>query len=209
MNSSDLYNSALIANGVIEDYSCISSLMKNYSYYVAVDGGLMHCEKMAITPDLIIGDLDSVLPNTLSRYKDIPTLRYPIEKDETDLELAILNVLEHSKKITLFGALGNRTDHSLYNLHLLRRYPKKVFIETEHETIFAITNKTILSTKEGQTISFIPLGKASDITSIGLKWELKNAIFEKNFMSISNICLGDEVEVDVREGDLICCLQKM
>ena len=201
---------ALIANGVINDYAVIAPLIKSYGCIIAVDGGLHHCHAMGITPDLIIGDMDSVSPELLASYSHVPTRKFPTDKNETDLELAILSVFTPEiEKITLFAALGNRTDHALTTLHLIRRFPLKVFIESESELIFAFNKELSLSTSPGQTISFIPLGETvHGVNSSGLKWELVDANFDKYYLSLSNICLHDEITVTVREGDLICIVQK-
>lgn len=200
---------ALVANGSINDYEKIAPHIKKHSRVIAVDGGLCHCHAMKIKPDLIVGDCDSIPLELLKEYAGIPVQKHPCDKDATDTELAIQQAdSQDTKRITLFGALGNRTDHSLGNLHLLRRYPNKVFIETENEIIFAIEGKVAIECKPGQTIAFLPLGPVSGITSQGLKWELVNASFNKNFMSISNICLGTQVMLSIEHGDLICCIQK-
>lgn len=208
MISDSQTNAALVANGFIENDLLIAPLIKKHTFIVAVDGGLHHCHRMNIIPDLIIGDLDSCSSELLSQYENVPTQRYPTEKDESDLELAILTVQDRFQKMTLFGALGGRADHALYNLHLLRRYPHKVSIETEKETVLAINQKTQLKTLPGQTLSLLPLGPVKNISSQGLKWELSHAIFDKKLMSLSNVSIKDIVEIEIEEGDLICFIQK-
>lgn len=201
---------ALIANGVIDDYAAVLPLIKSYGCVIAVDGGLRHCQAMGLTPDLIIGDMDSAPPELLEIYSQVPKRMFPRDKNETDLELAIMATFTPEiEKMTIFGALGHRTDHHLVNLQLTRRYPHKVFIETESELIFAFDREVKLQTKPGQTISFIPLGgPVSGVNSQGLKWELYEAAFDKYFMSLSNICLGEEVVISIKQGDLLCVIQK-
>jgi len=200
---------ALVANGAIQDYTFIEKILRNFEFVIAVDGGLQHCHKMKIMPDLILGDLDSIDQNLIKTYSQVPIKRFPTEKNETDLELAIQWAFEEgANEITLLAALGKRTDHSIYNLHLLRRYPGRVNIETESEYTFALVNNTHIPCKVGQTISFFPLGCVSGVSSKGLKWELDNVELNKDFMSISNICLANPVELTIKDGDLICCLHK-
>lgn len=201
---------ALIANGAIDDSGATRSLILQYDQVIAVDGGLNHCHAMGITPNLIIGDMDSVSPELLAQYAHIPTQKFPFEKDETDLELALKAVMSPQLvKATIFGALGYRTDHLLANLHLIRRYPERVFIESERELIFSVRGELTIPTFEGQTISFLPLGTAENISSTGLKWELKNATFNQSFFSLSNICLADRVKISIGHGDLICIMMKI
>lgn len=201
---------ALVANGAIQDYLKTASLIKRHHGIIAVDGGLEHCAKMHILPDMLVGDLDSVSPELLKSYPELPIRRFPVDKNETDLELALQGLFTPEvEKITVYGALEKRVDHSLANLHLIRRYPGKVFLENETELLFALTGSVEIPCLPGQTISFIPIGDpAAGITSEGLKWELREASFSKYFFSLSNICLTKKVKISVQSGDLLCCLQK-
>ena len=201
---------AIIANGAIHDYLAVAPLIKAHAEIIAVDGGYNHCVKMGIQPDIIIGDFDSIDPANLSNIESIPTRRFPRDKNETDLELAIqATFTPEVKKITIYGALEHRSDHTLANLHLIRRYPNKVFIETEKETIFVFDAQIEIPCTPGQTISFVQIGDpASGIFSEGLQWELHDATFSKYFFSLSNICLAQTVRMRIHHGDLLCIMQK-
>lgn len=201
---------ALIANGGIHNYPIIKPLIKAHECIIAVDGGIQHCHKMKITPDMIVGDMDSAPSELLQHYAEVPVRLFPKHKDETDMELAVQSVFTPQvEKITLFGALEKRTDHALANMHLIRRYPQKVYIETETEFIFAFDGEVEIPCIPGQTIAFIHLGDpVAGVTSQGLKWELCDATFSKYFMSISNICVENPVRLNLKKGDLLCVLQK-
>lgn len=199
---------ALIANGNIDNYSIIASKIGAHSRIIAVDGGLNHCLHMGISPEVIIGDLDSTTEKTLAYYAGVKILDFPREKDYTDLELALDYVcMEEQSKVVVYGALGGRLDHTLYNLNLLCRYPGRLYFETENEVVFALDNKTVIPCFVGQTISLLPLGSVQDVTTRGLKWELHSQVFDKSFMSVSNICLNNSFEVQFSSGQLLCCLQ--
>jgi thiamine pyrophosphokinase len=201
---------ALVANGVIHDYDFISSLIRNYDRCLAVDGGLFHCREMNIMPDLIIGDLDSLTPEILNLYPKIPIEKFPSHKDKSDMELAIDAAnLVNVTKIGLFGALENRTDHSLANLCLMCRLPKKIVIETEKETLFTLEGKKQVPCKPGQIVSLMPIGSsAKGVTTKGLKWELKDAVLNQDFFSLSNVCLDSHFEISIEQGNLVCCLMR-
>lgn len=201
---------ALIANGVIHDFKATAELVKKYQSVVAVDGGLLHCSRMDVKPNLIIGDLDSVSHDLLTKYADVARQKFPEDKDETDLELAV-RVVDgpEVKKIVAFGALERRTDHALCNLHLICKYPQKLYLENERELLFAIDRKVEIKCFPGQTVSLIPMSSpALGVTTKGLKWEMQNANLDKNFMSVSNVCLTSTLHIEINEGDLICCLAK-
>lgn len=201
---------ALVANGMVCSYPFIKQQLMSYEKLIAVDGGLCHCHTMGVTPDLLVGDLDSVPEQLLSFYPDMEIRRFPELKDETDLELGVrIADTSDTKRITLFSALGGRTDHTLANLSLLLHYPEYLYIETEKEITFAIQGKTTIASIPGQTISLIPLGRlAEGITTRGLKWELNHSTLNYTFMSISNVCLDTSFDVTILNGGLICCMQK-
>jgi thiamine pyrophosphokinase len=196
---------AIVANGQIDSYEIIRPLIRRHPKVVAVDGGLIHCQKMGIRPHLIVGDFDSCPPSLLEQYQGIPQIVLQRDKNETDLEVAIQG--EGGKQITLYGAWGRRMDHSLTNALLLARWP--IAMETETERVFAIDKRIKLPCFAGQTISLIPLyGPVSGITTQGLKWELQNGKMDQNFIGISNICLGTQAEISVQTGSLLCCMLK-
>ncbi len=200
---------ALVANGAMHDYPFMAALIRQYDKCVAVDGGLLHCHEMHILPHLIIGDFDSIPAELLTGYRHIPCEKFPVDKNESDMELAIHAVNSPSmQKIGLFGALEKRTDHALSNLHLMCRLPGKIVIETENERLFAINSSLEIPCHPGQRVSIIPLTKASGVCTQGLKWELHDAVFDKYFMSLSNICLTSAFKISVADGDLICCLSR-
>ncbi len=201
---------ALIANSKITNYSLIKPIILQNDKVIAVDGGLNHCETMGITPDLIIGDLDSANESSIQKYAAIPTKIYPNDKDHSDLELAVIECLQDNPKIiTLFGVLENRIDHTLSNLYLLTRYPGKIVIESDHETVHCITGFQEIACQPGQQISLIALpSPCIGVTTSGLKWELAGQTLDQSFFSLSNVSLKSSCSIEVREGTLLCCLSR-
>jgi thiamine pyrophosphokinase len=198
----------MICNAPIEESTKLKERIASFPVLVAVDGGINYCHQMGLNPDLIVGDLDSADPTILKQYGHVPEKRFPQDKDKTDLEIA-LELVYHAKveEITIFAAVGGRTDHTLGNLILLSRYPGKLFCETATERLFVIDRQIVIATHPGQLISLIPLnGPVSGIESKGLKWELHNSTFDKKFIGISNEALGKQVAISVKQGDLLCCI---
>ncbi len=199
---------AIICNAPIENVAKIKEKIKNFPVLIAADGGINHCFKLGIRPDLIVGDFDSANPTFLKDFNDIPEKRYPKDKDKTDLEIVLELVYHaHIEAISIFGALGGRTDHTLGNLILLSRYPGKVFLETDNERLFVIDRQAEIATYPNQLISLIPLnGPVTGIDTKNLKWELKNETLDKQFIGISNEAQGQRVTISVKKGDLLCCV---
>lgn len=202
---------AIICSAPIFNLSFIKNRIANYSVLIAVDGGVNHCHAMNLEPDLILGDLDSADPSSLAQFPQVPIKKYPRDKDQTDLELALrLAFHPNVEEIAIFGALGGRTDQTVGNLVLLSRYHGKIFIESESERLFVIKDQAEIATQPGQVISLIPLnGPVFGITTSGLKWTLKNGKLDRDFIGISNEALGSKVSISVQQGDLLCIINNI
>lgn len=198
---------AVIANGLFTEED--AKKIAEFPMIVAVNGGTLHCQKWKFTPTLIIGDLDSSNEEILHHFQNVPRIEYPKEKNETDLEIAIEYIFDElGDEITVFGATGKRTDHTLYNLKLLSRHPGNLFYLSQNEKMFVIDERAELICTPGQTISLIPLnGPVIGVTTSGLQWELYDYTLDQDFMSISNVCIKEKVSVSIESGDLLCALQ--
>jgi thiamine pyrophosphokinase len=171
---------------------------------IAVDGGLHHCKERGIKPVAIVGDMDSVDPQLLEQYSDVEIHRHPTDKDKSDLELALELA---ATDCTVYGALGGRPDHLLYNLYLLTRFPMRLV--GPGEELFAIKGHHSGPCRPNQTISLMPLGVAEGVTTHGLKWELQNATLDRSHMSLSNATLAQQLTVDVERGDLLAIISQI
>ena len=69
--------------------------MRDKGYVIAADSGMDHALALGVEVDLLVGDLDSVLPESIPLAKRVE--RHPWDKDVTDLELALLAALESTE----------------------------------------------------------------------------------------------------------------
>lgn len=202
----------LFANGEIDPCTEIKHGSSMDELIIAVDGGLRHCLHYDLRPDLLIGDLDSVDPAEVQQLASlgVQVEKFPVEKDETDLELAVLRALEMgAQNLILFGGLGGRLDHTLGNLSLLF-HPRLIhhsirFLDGKTE-IFAISEYADLAGKAGDLVSLIPWGgNAEGVSTHGLVYPLKNeTLFHYHTRGISNVMLADTASVSVKGGTLLC-----
>ena len=93
---------------------------------IAANGGSSLAAQLGITPDLIVGDLDSADPSLVQEWeaRGVEIRRYGhATKSETDTELAVLAavewLLEREGTIYLLGGTSGRLDHTLANVLLL------------------------------------------------------------------------------------------
>lgn len=175
--------------------------------FYCADGGANLMEELGIMPKEIWGDLDSVSPELLEKYRknDIIINKFPKDKDFTDGEL-ILQYLSKKNydKIVVIGALGGRRDHELSNINLLFLFDN-LFLITEKERMFCIEKRATMENVKGKTISFIPFSeKVTGITLKGFKYPLNNYTLKQgSSICMSNVALEDNCSIEFVDGKLI------
>jgi len=180
---------------------------------IAADGGARHLLSLGFTPHTVVGDLDSLDIETHEQLirQGCYLVPHPAEKDETDLELALLlAVKEDAAEIVVLGALGGRLDQLLANV-LLLALPELMdvtarLVDNEQEAF--VVHGGSQATVEGQvgdTLSLIPLaGDVSGIYTQGLKWPLTgDTLLVGPARGVSNVIVSLPVYVQVEKGTLL------
>lgn len=180
---------------------------------ICADGGARRLASTALSPTLIVGDMDSLDPAALARFESqgARIIRCPREKDETDTELALHEAFAMGPaEIWIWGALGNRVDHTLANISLLLQGIKRKIgirlIDSWCE-LFMLRGKgrAVIDGEEGQTISLFPWGgKVSGLTLAGFEYPLAKALMEvERPYGISNRLLERRGVIEVDRGVLL------
>jgi thiamine pyrophosphokinase len=204
----------IFANGVLRDAKIVIKLIQPDDFIIAADGGGTHLASVNMIPDVVIGDMDSISPDLLARFEKSGSQiqRFPVEKDETDLELAIRLALQKkaSEKLVIIAGLGGRLDQTLGNLGLLSMPELNLldvhFEDGVEEAWFANAGKTMVTGQPGDVVSLIPWGGAvSGITTSGLRYPLMNeTLFPEKTRGISNELTLPEARVMFKSGRLLC-----
>jgi thiamine pyrophosphokinase len=139
-------------------------------------------------------------------------ISYPINKDQTDLELALHKSLDIGfDEILVLGALGARWDMTIANL-LLPASPEfsKVTIRLidGHQEIILLRGRGefTFKGKKGDILSLVPLGKdAQGVTLRGLEYPLEDDVLKFGATrGISNVLIDDTATVYLKKGLLLC-----
>jgi thiamine pyrophosphokinase len=149
---------------------------------IAADGGARHAAGLGVRVQRWVGDGDSVDPAELERLVSagVHVERAPVDKDETDAELAILAAIASAaERVTIVGALGgDRVDHELGNVWLLA-HPglvgrDAVLIGARSRIRLLQPGRSELVGRAGDLISLLPFGgDATGITTEGLRYPLR------------------------------------
>ncbi len=184
--------------------------MRENDLLIAVDGGLHACLAQGKRPHLLVGDLDSL---GAAPPSEIPVLRFPVKKDETDTYLAYLEGVRRGYlHFEIFGGLGGRADHTVANLQLLRRIAgegRSAALVSANARMLAFSDGgTVLSTRAGQSLGVFALSEVCEgVTIEGAAYPLKNGTLKNDFpLGVSNTALGDFVSVSVEKGSLLVVL---
>ena len=87
---------------------------------ICADSGLDHALSLGLTPDIFLGDMDSVSSTGLltSQQATWKVITYDPLKDQTDTELALQYASSQGyENITLLWGSGDRIDHVLGVVH--------------------------------------------------------------------------------------------
>ena len=177
---------------------------------IAVDGGLAHALAAGLTPDLLVGDLDSVSPASLELASAVPKQVHPSDKDLTDLELALLEARARgAAELLLAGALGDRADHSLANLLLAARLRQEQQLRVclaGAGTLawpLAAGDRLFLPCPAGATFSLLALSTGCRVSVSGARYPLAGADLPfGSGLGVSNISTG-ETTVQTERGLLV------
>ena len=177
---------------------------------IAVDKGLEAFEGTGVTPNLLVGDMDSVSPEALARVTQTTQVeRLPAQKDDTDGVYALDTAIARgADRITILGALGGRMDHALANLMLLARaHEKGAYAEIldAQMRIVRIDGEIELTGAKGDTFSLLPLGTATGVTISGCQYHAEEPLTLTGSypLGVSNVVSEDEAKVAVESGDLL------
>jgi thiamine pyrophosphokinase len=178
---------------------------------IAADSGLDHALALGFTPDVVVGDLDSVTADALARARDAgaDVEPHPAEKDETDLELALRRAVALGvQRVTVIGGGGGRHDHLLANALVLGHDDYAglaVDALVGRARLTVIRDRAELHGAPGSFLSLLPLGgPARGIRTEGLRYPLRDEeLAPGTTRGVSNEFLTPRAAVSLDAGVLL------
>lgn len=188
-------------------------------YIIAVDGGLSYCGILAVEPDMIIGDFDSVSEQEKlaieSLKEQIPEriMELPVEKDDTDMLAAIKHGLALGyQDFRIYAGTGGRFDHTFANIQCLlylKNHDAAGYLVDGTGMMLVIQNEAIHLNRnlEGYMSLFALGNEAKGVTIKGMKYTLENYTLTNDYpVGISNEFVGEEAIISVEDGELVCMI---
>jgi thiamine pyrophosphokinase len=208
VNGDKMMLALIFANGEL----CLESdnlLAQEADLILAADGGSRHCQELELLPDILIGDLDSTPSSLVNDWREqgVTILDHPVRKNQTDLELALLEAQDRgADQILVYGAVGGRWDMTFANLMLLA-HPElqaEVSLICGREIIQILhPGETLkLHGQAGDIVSIIPLTPgASTITTENLEYPLRSESLEfGSSRGISNQLAANKASIHLEQG---------
>ena len=196
------------------DFHGLRERPRTGDFLVAADAGYLLCRRLGLSPDLLIGDFDSMDepsgPPGAGRVE-----RVPVRKDDTDTMLALkAGLSRHCAEFHLYGGTGGaRMDHTVANLQALlylRRRQAKGFLYGRDFVWTAIENEALRipgTVPDGLLSVFALTDPAQGVTIRGTSYPADGVTLAPDFpLGVSNhILYGATALVSVEKGALLVC----
>ncbi len=201
----DIKRCVIIAAGELEPELDAHSVIGDDAFIICADGGYDTAAALGITPQLFVGDMDSVL----TPPDGVEQVVSPAEKDDTDTMLAVKLAIERGyRHITILGGLGGRLDHTIANLQTLlycAQHGVRAHLAGKRDSAFVIKDECVkVPAREGFVSVFSLTEQCEGVTLKGLRYPLCEALVTNSFpIGVSNEFRGPVAEISVRRGCLL------
>lgn len=195
----------LICNGQ-NSPALLKRLAKECDFILAADAGADAALAAGLTPNAVIGDLDSASPRARKRLKNVPFIHIS-RQDNSDFDKALHWLCK--QKFTacyIAGATGKRMDFTVGNLLAAFAYAKRMEIAFKADgwTLWPLVKSKRFCATKGARMSLIPLTACRGVSLKGLKYPLHNARLKAgDTMTTSNVVQATRCEVTFSGGKLL------
>lgn len=178
------------------------------AYYIGVDAGVFRLLEQGIRPDIAVGDFDSMDQEQFEAICEKFVIeKHPVQKDESDTELAILVAKEKGfEKIIVAGAFGKRLDHTIANIRLLAYRWHDLYLLDENQCMVYLGKGEHEIKSTYRNVSFFAIGET--ILSLdGFLYPLDHRkICESDIYTLSNALVAKKGKVTIEQGAVLCVM---
>lgn len=179
-------------------------------YLIGLDEGALTIINSGYQLDAAFGDYDNLENDEVIRTKTKAFFKYPCEKNETDLELVLMN-LSKADECLVYDCLGGRLDHELVNILLLAKYQElnlRLIDEYNYISYYYQKKSYTLKKEDYSYVSIITLNKAT-VSITKAKYLLKHALITRlDTYTTSNQFVDDEFKFNLEDGEVIVIRSK-
>jgi len=179
---------------------------------LCADGGYRAAKACGVTPDLVVGDFDSMPRNMVG---DVPVVELPVHKDDTDMVVCLQEGRERGYHTFLIaGALGGRFDHAIANVQCLAdcalRGERAWLVDGLNRVTVLSPGEYVFPRMEGRKFSLLAwAGEVKQVTLTGTLWPLDGRDLSPRYpLGCSNEIIADEARLSFSEGLLLVALSR-
>ena len=200
----------ILANGTPPSRALLARAVREADLFVCADGGAEEALLAGLTPEAIIGDLDSTSAETLERFRaaGVPIVR-DADQERTDTEKSIEYVLAKGPfdEITIYAGSTGRLDHVLGHLSLFHKYAGRanLILADDHARAWLASGNVTLDFPEGTVVSFLAVGgPAEGVTTENLRYPLTDRTLRMGSQdSVSNVVAARPGRIRIASGRLV------
>lgn len=196
----------IIGAGSIENPDKYEEIISGFDFIITADGGYDNSLTLNLKSDLLIGDFDSIDKDTMRNLpKDLKIIKYPFEKDMSDLEIALDYLVENSfTEAMVIGGTGSRLDHSISNILTIFKYSSRnleITIVNDKNIISRIKSRMYFE-KDNYYYSLIPVSVEGIVVSLnGFYYDLtKQTIEFGSTLGVSNYITKEHSTIELHSG---------
>ncbi|MDH6311983.1 thiamine pyrophosphokinase [Parabacteroides sp. PFB2-10] len=187
----------VVADGLFPSLAFLPDLLREAKRVIACDGAVVTLLAHGVTPDAIVGDMDSIPEELKERFAD--RIHTYSEQETNDLTKAV-HFAEQAgeKEVLIVGATGLREDHTLGNISLLADYGPlfdRVEILTDWGLFTPIDRTATFDSYPGQQVSIFSLTPDTKITTEGLCWPIQEKGLSSWWQGTLNEALADQFTI--------------
>lgn len=158
------------------------------------------------TPDLVIGDMDTLSEKMQARYSSlIVKVEEQEHNDQTKAVRWAIGNIKDISHIYILGATGKRVDHTIGNASLLMEYTRMFDLEglginiemvSDTGTAFAVNDTFEMDCGIGRQVSIFSPDNSLNIRSTGLEYPTDEVVFDNWWKATLNKAVQDTVRLE-------------
>ena len=198
------HKAVILANGEYPTHPTPLAKLMQARFVVCCDGGADQYIANGFTPDVIVGDGDSLSAENREKFANL--IHYIPDQETNDQTKAVKYLLEQGhREIAIVGATGKREDHTIGNISLLIEYMRmgaQARIYTDYGVFIPCSGNQRFASHKGQQVSIFNF-TAKNLSSNGLEYPIYT--FTSWWQGTLNNSLGEEFSIEA-DGEYIIFL---
>ncbi|MCS5538141.1 MAG: thiamine diphosphokinase [Candidatus Poseidoniaceae archaeon] len=196
------------AAGEWPDEATWQPLIDAADFIIAADAGAEQMAARKINADIILGDMDSLAVDDVSKHPDAEIINMPWQTD-SDLVKALHWVAEDERfpetiHIDIVGIEGGRPDHALAAYAALFESPSpNTILHLQDWQATAVTEGCEFHCSSGAIVSLFAIGQVKGLSIQGLKYEMKDENMDFSSLGLHNQGMGKMARISISDGKLL------